>query len=216
MKIQKLETFTTRYVSFVKVTTEDGMSGIGQMSTYHADITAMVFHRQIAPWVLGQSITGAHHDDDTGDARTVFADLAALVTEHEHKFPGSYICRALAGLDTALWDLVAKAAELPVTALIGGQAGQLRAYASSMKRDISPADEAARFCQLRDEKGFDAFKFRVGAECGRGKDEWPGRTEEIIPTVTAALGDGIVKMVDANSCFGVERAIEVGHMLQAS
>ncbi|MGB1953625.1 MAG: mandelate racemase/muconate lactonizing enzyme family protein, partial [Candidatus Puniceispirillum sp.] len=152
MNIQKLETFTSRYVSFVKVTTEDGMSGIGQMSTYHADITAMVFHRQIAPWVLGQSIAAAHHDHDGANPRAVFANLAALVTEREHKFPGSYIYRALAGLDTALWDLVAKAAEVPVTALIGGQAGQLRAYASSMKRDISPADEAARFCQLRDEK----------------------------------------------------------------
>ena len=131
----------------------------------------------------------------------MFADLAARVTEREHKFPGSYIYRALAGLDTALWDLVATAAEMPVTAMIGGKSGKLRAYASSMKRDISPADEAARFCQLRDDKGFDAFKFRVGAECGRGNDEWPGRTEEIIPTVTAALGDGIVKMVDANSCL---------------
>ena len=49
MKIQKLETFTSPYVSFVKVTTDDGMSGIGQMSTYHADITAQVFHRQGAP-----------------------------------------------------------------------------------------------------------------------------------------------------------------------
>jgi L-alanine-DL-glutamate epimerase-like enolase superfamily enzyme len=214
MKIQKLETFTSPYVSFVKVTTDDGMSGIGQMSTYHADITAQVFHRQVAPWVLGKSIAGAHHDQDDGDARIVFADLAARVTEREHKFPGSYIYRALAGLDTALWDLVATAAEIPVTAMIGGKSGTLRAYASSMKRDISPADEAARFCQLRDDKGFDAFKFRVGAECGRGMDEWPGRTEEIIPTVTAALGDGIVKMVDANSCFGVKRAIEVGHMLQ--
>uniref|UniRef100_UPI003F69E8FA enolase C-terminal domain-like protein n=1 Tax=Candidatus Puniceispirillum sp. TaxID=2026719 RepID=UPI003F69E8FA len=214
MNIQKLETFTSRHVSFVKVTTDDGKSGIGQMSTYHADITAQIFHRQVAPWVLGQSIAGAHHDDDTGDAQAIFADLAALVTEREHKFPGSYIYRALAGLDTALWDLVAQAAELPVTALIGGQSGTLRAYASSMKRDITPADEAARFCQLRDDKGFDAFKFRVGAECGRGIDEWPGRTEEIIPTVTAALGDGIVTMVDANSCFGVARAIEVGHMLE--
>ena len=80
MKIQKLETFTSPYVSFVKVTTDDGLSGIGQMSTYHADITAQVFHRQVAPWVLGQSIAGAHHDQDDGDARIVFADLAARVT----------------------------------------------------------------------------------------------------------------------------------------
>ena len=92
----------------------------------------------------------------------------------------------------------------------------MRAYASSMKRDITPEDEADRLCRLRDAKGFDAFKFRVGAECGRGADEWPGRTEAIIRTVPRALGDGVVKMVDANSAFGVARAIEVGRMLEAN
>jgi L-alanine-DL-glutamate epimerase-like enolase superfamily enzyme len=124
--------------------------------------------------------------------------------------------RALAGVDTALWDLLGRMAARPVTSLIGGAPGRLRAYASSMKRDITPADEADRMCRLRDEKGFDAFKFRVGAECGRGRDEWPGRTEEIVEIVPRALGDGVVKMVDANSCFGVDRAIEVGRMLEAN
>ncbi len=84
-----------------------------------------------------------------------------------------------------------------------------------MKRDISPQDEAKRFLKLRDEKGFDAFKWRVGAECGRDRDEWPGRTEEIVPTVSRALGDGVAKLVDANSCYSPKRAIEVGRLLEA-
>ena len=33
MKIVKLETFTKPYVSFVKITVEDGSIGYGQMST---------------------------------------------------------------------------------------------------------------------------------------------------------------------------------------
>ena len=62
-------------------------------------------------------------------------------------------------------------------------AGPVRAYASSMKRDIAPSDEAERFKRLRDRCGFDAFKFRVGAEAGRNRDEWPDRTEDIVPTI---------------------------------
>ena len=50
----RLETFTKPYVSFVKITVEDGSVGYGQMSTYHADITAQIFHKQVAPWVLGK------------------------------------------------------------------------------------------------------------------------------------------------------------------
>jgi L-alanine-DL-glutamate epimerase-like enolase superfamily enzyme len=201
-KIAKLETFTNAYVCFVKLTTDTGDVGWGQTSTYHADITATVFHRQVAPWVLGRSALDV-------DA------LIDLVEEREHKFPGSYRCRALAGLDTAMWDLRGKLEGKPVVELIGGKPGFLRTYASSMKRDITPEDEAARFVRLRDEKGFDAFKWRVGAECGRDIDEWPGRTEAVIPTVARALGDGIAKLVDGNSGFSPARAIEVGHMLEA-
>ena len=36
---------------------------------------------------------------------------------------------------------------------------------------------------MLDEFGFDAFKWRVGAECGNEIDEWPGRTEEVVPVV---------------------------------
>ena len=201
MKIAKLETFSNEFVGFVRVTADTGDTGWGQVSTYNADITCEVFHRQIAPHALGT---------DALD----FADTLDLVFEREHKFPGSYLRRAMAGLDTALWDLRGKVAGKPVASLIGGSPGPVRAYASSMKRDITPADEAARFCRLRDDKGFTAFKWRIGAEVGRGRDEWPGRTEEIVPLVSKALGDGIDKLVDANSCYGPDQAIEVGRMLE--
>ncbi len=201
MRIAKLETFADRFVGFVRVTTDTGDEGWGQVSTYHSDITARILHRQIAPHALGT---------DALD----FGGLIDAIPDREHKFPGSYLRRALAGLDTALWDLAGKIEGRPVTELIGGRPGPLRAYASSMKRAISPEDEAARLCRLRDDKGFDAFKFRVGAECGRDVDEWPGRTEEIVPLVSRALGDGVDRMVDANSGFSAKRAIEVGRMLE--
>ena len=200
--IHSLETYTDEFVCFVKVKTDQGLEGWGQTSTYNADITAQVLHRQIAPWVLGQSA------DDIGY-------LINRVEAKEHKFPGSYRCRANAGLDTALWDLQGKALGKPVVELLGGAPKELRAYASSMKRDITPQEEAKRFVKLRDEFGFDAFKWRVGAECGNDVDEWPGRTEEVAPVVSKALGDGISKLVDGNSGFSPRRAIEVGKMLQS-
>ena len=201
MKITKLETFSNEFVGFVRVTTQTGAQGWGQVSTYNADITCRIFHRQIAPWALG------------ADAFDIDA-LVGLIVRREHKFPGSYLRRAMAGLDTALWDLRGKVEGKPVVALIGGTAGPLRAYASSMKRDITPKAEAQRFVRLRDELGFDAFKFRIGAECGNDIDEWPGRTEAIIPAVSRGLGDGVAKLVDANSGFSIDRAIAVGHMLE--
>ena len=201
MKIKKLETFTKPYVSFVKTTLDDGSQGFGQMSTYHADITAQIFHKQVAPWVLDKS-----WED--------FNDIANLVLEKEHKFPGSYVLRAIAGLDTSLWDLKGKLENKPVTELIGGNTGSLKVYGSSMKRDISAMDEANRFKKLFQEKGIDAFKFRIGAECGRGLDEWDGRTEDIVKTINKSLDSSVIKLVDANSCFSSSQAIEIGKLLE--
>lgn len=198
-QITRLETFHNEFVCFVRVTAEDGAEGWGQTSTYNADITAAVFHRQIAPWALGQ---------DCGAIDAVIDRIERA----EHKYPGTYRNRALAGLDTALWDLAGKRAGKPVAALIGGDAGRVPCYASSMRRDISPEDEAERLKRICAEQGFRAAKFRIGAECGNDVDQWPGRTEAIIPAVTRAL-DGLATLVDANSGFSVPRAIAVGQIL---
>ena len=202
MKITRLETFANEFVGFVRLTTEDGACGWGQVSTYNSDITVQVLHRQIAPWALGR---------DTQDLEALMVEIP----EREHKYPGSYLRRAMAGFDTAVWDWRGKQAGKPVTSLLGGSPGPLRAYASSMRRDITPADEAERLVRLRDEFGFDAFKFRVASECGHDRDEWPGRTEEIIPAMRKALGEGASLLVDANSGFSPARAIEVGRILEA-
>ena len=200
-KITKIESFCNEYIGFVRLTNEDGAQGWGQVSTYNSDITCQILHRQVAPWTLGEKT----EDLD---------DLLDLVTERAHKFPGSYLRRAMGGFDTAIWDMKGKVAGQPVVKLLGGDPGSLRAYASSMKRDITPKDEAYRLCKLRDEFGFDAFKVRAGAEVGRNKDECPGRSEEIIPTISTELGDRVDLLIDANSCYTVDRAIEIGKLLQ--
>jgi L-alanine-DL-glutamate epimerase-like enolase superfamily enzyme len=201
MKIKSIETFSTAFVGFLRVTAEDGSQGWGQVSTYNSDITSLIVHRQVAPWALGA---------DAFDIER----LVDLIPERELKFPGSYLCRAIGGLDTALWDWRGKREGKSVCRLLGGTPGRLRAYASSMKRDITPAAEAERFLRLRDAHGFDAFKFRVGAEFGHDVDEWPGRTEAIVPAIRRALGEEAALLVDGNSGFSPARAIEVGRMLE--
>lgn len=201
MKITKIETFSTEFVGFVKVTTEDGSEGWGQVSTYNSDISSLVLHRQVAPYALGWNAFDLN-------------GLVDIIPEKEHKFPGAYLRRAIGGVDTALWDLYGKREGKTVCELLGGTPRPLRVYASSMRRDISPADEVERLKKLQDECGYDAFKIRVGSEYGHDVDEWPGRTEEIITAMGAAFGGTATLLADANSCFTPKRAIEVGRMLE--
>jgi L-alanine-DL-glutamate epimerase-like enolase superfamily enzyme len=203
MKIQRIETFSTQWVSLVRVRTDDGAEGWGQLSPYNADIAAAVLHRQVAPHALGQDAVDLER-------------LEKRILEAELKFPGSYLRRALAGLDTALWDLRGRLEQKSVCVLLGGRPRPLRVYASSMRRDITPEEEAERFLRLRQQHGYSAFKFRVGRECGHDQDEWPGRTEAIVPAIRRALGDGVDLLVDANSCYTPAKAIAVGRLLEAS
>lgn len=201
MKIQRIETFTKGSISIVRVRTDDGSEGYGQIAPFHADISAMVLHRQVAPHALGA---------DAFDTER----LSDRILEAEYKFPGSYLCRALAGLDTALWDLNGRLEGRSVCAMLGGKPRALEAYGSSMRRDIEPKEEAERLCRLRDRQGFKAFKIRIGKKCGHDEDQWPGRTQTLVPMVRKALGPDIGLFVDANSCYTPRQAIAVGKMLE--
>ena len=203
MKIKKLETFVKGQIGMVRVTTDDGKEGWGQLSPFNADITAIVFHRQVSRYALGA---------DPLDTET----LSDRVIEGEYKYPGSYVCRGLCGLDTAMWDLRGKLEKKPVAELLGGTCRRLKVYGSSMRRDIKPEDEAARLVKCRDSLGYGAFKIRIGKVCGHDVDEWPGRTDALVPACRKAIGKDVVLLVDGNSCYTPKKAIEVGRMLEAN
>jgi L-alanine-DL-glutamate epimerase-like enolase superfamily enzyme len=201
LKVTKLESFTRGYVSMVRLETDDGSEGWGQISTYDADISATVLHRKVASHFLGR---------DPAD----LSDIVDRCIEANYKYPWSYVCRALTGAETAVWDLLGRRAGKPVCALIGGAPRPIPAYGSSMSREIAPEDEAERLVRLRDEKGFRAFKVRVGKVNGRDEDEWPGRTEALVPTVREAVGHAVSLKADGNSCYTPPKAIEVGRLLE--
>jgi L-alanine-DL-glutamate epimerase-like enolase superfamily enzyme len=92
-------------------------------------------------------------------------------------------------LEMALWDLVGKAAGLPIWRLWGGGSSRLLAYAST--GEVRTPDERAESCLRLVEQGFRAIKLRIHGETIR----------EDVATVEAvrrAVGSGVTLMVDAN------------------
>ena len=201
MIIQTIETYSTRQISIVKITTDEGQEGWGQIAPFQADISAAVLHRQLARPVLGENPL----------------EIESLVEKclvRTHKFPGSYVCRALAGIDTALWDLKGKLENKSVHQLFNSKKNIIPAYASSVNRNITPEDEAERMKKHQAESGFQAFKIRIANNFGKDIDKWPGRTESIVPAVSKAIGNKASLLVDANSGYSPGKAIETGRFLQ--
>ena len=201
LKIARIETFSKPSIALVRITTDSGHEGWGQISTYNSDISADILHRNLAGRVLGM---------DPAD----IDGICDSCIEGNLKYPWSYVNRALGGIDTALWDLYGKMLDKPVFELLGGEAKPVRIYGSSMSRTITPGEELDRMMRLRDEKGITAFKFRIGKEASRNTDAWPGRTEEMINTLGPALSGSSSLIADANSCYTPDRAIHYGRMLE--
>ncbi|MCC5847452.1 MAG: mandelate racemase/muconate lactonizing enzyme family protein [Verrucomicrobia bacterium] len=205
MKIKRIETYSTNSVCVVKVSTDDGCEGYGQTAPYHANITALVLHQQLSNQFLGAKLEKPE-------------EIGPLVEKSilsQYKFPWSYTCRAAGGIELALWDLFGKKEGVSVCELIGGKPQPIPIYGSSMRRDISPVDEATRLQKLASEKGIRAFKIRIGAEFGLNRDVFPGRTEQVVSQVRQKLGDSVDLYVDANSAYTPEKAVEVGEMLES-
>jgi L-alanine-DL-glutamate epimerase-like enolase superfamily enzyme len=202
VKITRIETLVRGPLAIVRVGTDDGVVGIGQTAPYEAATSAHVLHTMVAPLFLGR---------DPWDVETLVDECLRV----HYKFPSSFLHRALAGVDTALWDVLGIVTGQPVAKLLGGHArASVPMYASSMLRSITPEQEADRLAGFVTEQGFRAVKIRVGEAMGRDVDAAPGRTERIVPHVRAVLGADVDISADANGGFSVGRAIRVGRLLE--
>jgi mandelate racemase len=114
---------------------------------------------------------------------------------------------AVAGLDMAAWDAVAKAAGVPLAELLGGCAGEVPAYSSNglwLGADAAAAGREAR--ELVGEGGFEGLKLRLGRD----------RLEEdvaVIRAVREAVGKEVKLMVDFNQGLTLGDALHRCHAL---
>jgi mandelate racemase len=113
---------------------------------------------------------------------------------------------AVAGLDMAAWDALAKAANLPLCVLLGGTTGPVPAYNSNGLWLKDPAEVAAEAVELRAEGGFKALKLRLGRD----------RIADDLATVQAvqeAVGPEVDLMVDFNQGLSLAEALRRCHRI---
>ena len=110
---------------------------------------------------------------------------------------------AQSAIDTALWDIVGKAAGLPLCQLLGQQAKSLPVYASDGLWLSYSLDELTEEARSFVEEGFSAIKIRIGLP----------RLEDDIARVKAVrkvIGPDIKLIADANQGWDKLAAIKFG------
>ena len=113
---------------------------------------------------------------------------------------------AVAGLDMAAWDALAKAAGVPLCVLLGGTTDSVPAYNSNGLWLQEPAAVAAEAIELRDEGGFGGLKLRLGRD--RLADDLA-----TVAAVRAAVGDDMALMVDFNQGLNQADALARCHAI---
>lgn len=104
---------------------------------------------------------------------------------------------AMAAVDMALWDALARAHGLPLARLLGGNLRPVPAYGAT---GFDGADGSARVAAEWAERGFTGVKAKIG---------YPDVREdvEVVRAMRRAVGDGVALMVDYNQSLTPADAI---------
>ncbi len=174
---------------------EEGVSGHTYVFGYSrrgcAHIAALL--RDIAELVQGERVAPVRLWHRVRKALTLMGHQGLTAT-------------ALSAFDCACWDALARAAGLPLAALLGGGVESVRAYNSNGLGLIGAQAAAEEAQQLIDADGFEAVKLRLGRP--RAGDDL-----DVVRAVRKAVGDDVLVPVDYNQCLSVSQAIERGRQL---
>jgi L-alanine-DL-glutamate epimerase-like enolase superfamily enzyme len=127
---------TSHDFTLVRIVTDDGIAGVGGTSGH----IARVISTQVKPYLVGEEPFGTER-------------LARI-----YRNAGS----GLWCIDMALWDIIGKAAGLPLYKLWGGYHNKVPAYASAV--EVGKPEDRAILANHYQEHGFKAMKLRLHNE----------------------------------------------------
>ncbi|MCY4401817.1 MAG: mandelate racemase/muconate lactonizing enzyme family protein [Candidatus Poribacteria bacterium] len=236
MKITNIETYIVdggwRPWIFVKVETDDGVTGYGECSDGRNPNGVVGAIRDLTPLLIGR---------DPRAYEMLFWDMI----RGSRQSPGGIAAKAIAGIELALVDIKAKALDISVVELFGGPTrNDIRVYWShcgSSRANYyeligvpplrSMDDIAALGCEVVD-KGFSALKTNIvipgdpasvyfsgfgqgpGSTDGNVSTELLNHIEILISTFREAIGPNVGLNLDLNFNFKPEACMRIAKVLE--
>lgn len=215
MKITKVETIRVSRFTYVKVYTDEGIAGIGELhpasGTSGTPLTPIAAVQYAAEYLVGQDPLQIERHWQHMFRRCIFRG-------------GSDAMAAIGALDMALWDIKGKVAGAPVYSLLGGPTREkVRLYIHLRGDTPEELAEHARACV---EQGFTAVRLYPFGHFGRHDYQkgiglesmtFCGLVRNAVARVEAvreAVGPDVDVMIDAVNRLTPAEAIAVGRALE--
>jgi len=196
MKVTDVICYSAKGLLYVRVDTDEGITGFGECSPMQIETTLQLIQSVVKPMVIGMS----PFDGELIEER---------VMKLHYKMSGQLLAIAFSGVEIALWDIRAKAAGQPLYNLLGGKYRQaVPLYGSSMSRDLTHEQEAEKLKEGIAKYQFKAVKIKVGPRMGTGLAVDLDDDAAKVRTVREAIGPNIKLMIDANSSYTYIQAVQ--------
>jgi L-alanine-DL-glutamate epimerase-like enolase superfamily enzyme len=185
----------TQDALIVRVTSDEGIVGIGEANHSPATVKAFIEARASHSWSRG--VRDLLVGSDPSDPPALWRRLYRETIMSGRRGLG---VAALAAIDVALWDLRGKAEGKPVYELLGGPTGNEVVPYSSIYTGPASFDEAVDGCgRLVEESrklGFRAAKLETLVDCVPEHEQVVGLVESVAPAL-----DDMALMVDVGHRF---------------
>lgn len=188
---------------FVKVDTDEGISGIGEGTVNAFARTTEAAIHELRARYIGM---------DPFQIETLVQRMTRDVYTEGGQIHGS----AVAAIEVACWDIIGKALGQPIHNLIGGRYHErLRAYANGWYRGERTPEAFAAAAKVVVAKGYTAMKFDPFGAAYRMLDP---RDEDlslaIVEAVRETVGPDVDLMIEGHQRFSVSTGIRVAQRLE--
>ena len=188
-----LGTYTSVPGAAVWVRTSEGMDGFGfnlGLGGAVSRAVAAYINDELAPLAVGQ------------DALAPEAVWNRMWAPNKARMHGGIGVWGLSAVDIAVWDIVGKAAGLPVNTLLGGHRQRVPVYGSGGWLSLSDTELVAE-CEAMAAIGIGSYKFKIKTLDHVGR----------AALLRRAMGDDFILLADANQGLTVAEAIEMSDRL---
>ncbi len=189
-------TYPTSGLNVVRVTTDEGITGIGLAGGVQgAEDIGVAILNHLKQYVIGQ---------DPFNTERIWSEM------WQPKLIGrrGLSTRVISGIDIALWDIKGKASNCPVYKLLGGFSDKVPVYiAGGYYEEGKGLDELSIEMENAVSLGSSAIKMKIGG--------LPIKEDvERVRIVRQTVGDNVKIMVDANCAYRYFEAVDIARKME--